>query len=99
MAVALDTFKTFQTLAYVGGVWTDADDGATDAVTNPSTGEEIGRIPRCGAAETERAVAAATAAFGGWRRKTAAERGLLLRRLAELIESARLPRITRRQES
>ena len=47
--------------AHVGGAWIDADAGATCAVRDPATGEEIARVPRLGAAETRRAVEAATA--------------------------------------
>ena len=58
----------------VGGQWIAADDGATIAVDNPATGEAIGAVPRCGRAETARAIAAAAQAFDGWRATTAAER-------------------------
>ncbi|MFY0692536.1 MAG: NAD-dependent succinate-semialdehyde dehydrogenase [Paracoccaceae bacterium] len=47
----------------IGGVWTGADSGKTIEVTNPATGEVIGTVPGCGAAETKRAIAAAEAAF------------------------------------
>ena len=58
----------------VGGQWIAADDRATIAVDNPATGEAIGAVPRCGRAETARAIAAAAQAFDGWRATTAAER-------------------------
>ena len=57
---------------------TDADLRETFAVTNPATGEHVAEVPRMGAAETERAVAAADAAWPAWRRLTAKERGALL---------------------
>jgi malonate-semialdehyde dehydrogenase (acetylating)/methylmalonate-semialdehyde dehydrogenase len=38
----------------------------TGPVTNPATGEVIARVPRGGAAEVDRAVAAAAAAFPAW---------------------------------
>ena len=44
---------------YIDGAWVGADNGETIAVTNPATGETIATVPRCGAAETERAIAAA----------------------------------------
>lgn len=69
----------------IGGAWVGADSGETHAVTNPATGEEIGRIPNCGRAETARAIAAAEAAFPAWSAKTAAERSAILNRLADLI--------------
>ena len=47
----------------VGGDWIAADSGKTINVTNPATGEVIGTVPSCGAAETKRAIDAASAAF------------------------------------
>jgi succinate-semialdehyde dehydrogenase/glutarate-semialdehyde dehydrogenase len=70
----------------IGGEWVGADGGETVAVTNPATGEILGHVPKCGAAETRRAVAAAQKAFVGWSRTTAAERAEKLRRLAAAIE-------------
>ena len=70
---------------YIDGAWVGADSGATIAVSNPATAEAIGSIPKMGAAETRRAIAAANAALPGWRSKTAAERGRLLRRWSGLM--------------
>jgi succinate-semialdehyde dehydrogenase / glutarate-semialdehyde dehydrogenase len=71
--------------AYIDGAWCDADDGATVAVTNPATGETLGRAPRMGAPETRRAIEAAHAAWPAWRKKTAKERAAILRRWSELM--------------
>ncbi|MGU7783605.1 NAD-dependent succinate-semialdehyde dehydrogenase [Burkholderia sp. PU8-34] len=71
--------------AYIAGQWRGADDGATLAVTNPSTGELIAHVPNMGAAETRAAIDAAHAAFASWRKTTAKERARLLRRWFELI--------------
>ncbi len=49
--------------AFVDGAWIGADSGETIDVTNPATGEVIGTVPNCGAAETGRAIDAAAAAF------------------------------------
>jgi succinate-semialdehyde dehydrogenase/glutarate-semialdehyde dehydrogenase len=70
---------------YVAGAWIGADDGKTIAVTNPATGETIGSVPRLGAAETRRAIEAAHAAWPAWRKKTARERSVLLRRWFDLM--------------
>jgi len=70
---------------YLDGRWSDADDAATVAVTNPATGAVLGTVPRCGAVETRRAIAAARAAFPAWAARPAKERGRLLRRLADLM--------------
>jgi len=64
---------------FIGGRWVDADDGSTIEVVNPATGRIIGTVPRAGAAETRRAIESAAAAQPGWARKTAKERGAILR--------------------
>ncbi len=71
--------------AYLDGRWRDADSGETFPVTNPATGETIADVPRLGAAETRRAIEAAQRALPGWRNRTAKERAVVLRRLADLM--------------
>jgi succinate-semialdehyde dehydrogenase/glutarate-semialdehyde dehydrogenase len=71
--------------AFINGEWGDADNGATLAVTNPATGEQIGTIPLMGAAETRRAIAAANAAWPAWRKKSAKDRAAILRKWNDLI--------------
>jgi succinate-semialdehyde dehydrogenase/glutarate-semialdehyde dehydrogenase len=71
--------------AYLDGQWCDADDGTTIAVTNPATGAVIGTVPKMGAAETKRAIAAASAAWPAWRKKTAKERSSVLRKWNDLM--------------
>jgi succinate-semialdehyde dehydrogenase/glutarate-semialdehyde dehydrogenase len=70
---------------FINGEWRDADSKAAFDVTNPATGEVIGQVPRMGAAETRRAIDAASAAWSEWRRKTAKERAAVLRRWFDLI--------------
>ncbi len=70
----------------IGGEWVGADSGESIEVTNPATGEVLGSVPKCGAAETRRAIAAAQNSFESWSRTTAAERAEKLRRLAAAIE-------------
>ncbi len=72
-------------MCYVDGRWVAADDGATTEVKNKATGAVLGTVPRCGAAETRRAIAAAKAAFPAWAARPAKERGKILRRLADLM--------------
>ncbi|MDB5961550.1 MAG: succinate-semialdehyde dehydrogenase, partial [Massilia sp.] len=71
--------------AFIDGEWCDADDATTFTVTNPATGETIGRAPHMGAAETRRAIDAANAAWPAWRKKTARERALILRKWNDLM--------------
>ena len=70
---------------YIDGLWVDADQAEAIVISNPATGDKLGTIPKMGAAETARAIAAANAALPGWRKKTASERGKLLRRWSELM--------------
>jgi succinate-semialdehyde dehydrogenase/glutarate-semialdehyde dehydrogenase len=75
----------FQQKAYVAGEWIDADDKSTVDVTNPANGQTIGSVPMCGAAETERAIAAADKAQKAWRDVPAKEKAAVLRRLNDLM--------------
>ena len=70
---------------FVAGKWIGADSGKTVAVADPATGETIGTVPNCGAAETRRAIEAAHKAQPAWAAKTAAERATILHKLAGLI--------------
>lgn len=69
----------------VNGVWIGADDGGTIAVTNPATGQVIGQVPNSGAAETNRAIAAATKAFKSYSRSDLSFRTTLLHRLHDAL--------------
>jgi len=55
-------------------------------VINPATEKAIAHLPRAGVEETDRAVAAAKAAYPGWRAVKPADRNRLLRKLATVIE-------------
>ncbi len=68
--------------------WVDSESGKTFPTINPATGAEICQISEADSGDVEKAVRAARAAFdrGPWRRMSAAERGKLLYRLADLIE-------------
>jgi aldehyde dehydrogenase (NAD+) len=59
---------------------------ATFESLNPSTGELIESFPRSDAADVERAVATARAAWEDWRLVPAPERGNILFRFAQLLE-------------
>jgi aldehyde dehydrogenase (NAD+) len=68
--------------------WVESASGKTFPTINPSTGEKICEIAEADAADVDKAVAAARAAFerGPWRKMPASERGRLMNRLADLIE-------------
>jgi acyl-CoA reductase-like NAD-dependent aldehyde dehydrogenase len=55
-------------------------------VLNPTTEKSIAQLPRAGVEETDRAVAAAKAAYPAWRNVKPADRARLLRRVAALVE-------------
>ena len=56
------------------------------AVLNPATEETIAELREATAEDTDRAVAAATAAFPAWRAVAPPDRARLLRRVASLVE-------------
>lgn len=55
---------------YIGGEFKDAADGRTTEVVNPATGEVYATAPLSGQADVDAAMAAAAAAFPGWRDTT-----------------------------
>ena len=69
----------------IGQNWNAADDGSTFAVVNPASGDQIGEVPLCGAAETRRAIDAANAAWPAWRALTARRRAQILHAWNRLI--------------
>ncbi|WP_195724625.1 MULTISPECIES: NADP-dependent succinate-semialdehyde dehydrogenase [Herbaspirillum] len=71
--------------AYLNGQWCDADQGGKHEVHNPANGSLLGSVPMMGAAETRRAIEAANAAWPAWKKKTAKERSVILRRWYELM--------------
>ena len=73
---------------FIGGEFTDGAEGATFEVTSPHDGSLLARVAEARAADVDRAVDAARAAFPAWSGLAAAERGRLLLRLADAIEAA-----------
>jgi len=71
--------------AYLNGQWCDADQAGKHEVYNPANGNLLGSVPMMGAAETRRAIEAANAAWPAWKKKTAKERSVILRRWYELM--------------
>lgn len=71
----------------IGGERVDAASGQTFQSIDPSTGEVLAVIARAGAADVDRAVAAARAAFEGkeWGEMAPAQRGRLMLKMAALI--------------
>src|SRR6476659_3778103 len=73
----------------IGGKWLDSVSGKTFPTINPATGETICQVAEGDKADIDRAVQAARKAFeeGPWPRMSAAERGRLLNKLADLVET------------
>ena len=80
MSATTTVYKNF-----VGGEWVDAAAGETMEVINPATGETIAWVPRCGAEDVDRAVAAANKALPEWLEATPKDRSELLHKLADVL--------------
>ena len=59
-----------------------------ETILNPRNGETILKLPEAGAAQIDRAVAAARKAFDGWSRTTPGQRSNLLLKIALLFRQA-----------
>lgn len=78
---------TFPTGAYINGQYCEPRSAAFIQTINPATGEVIGQIANCQAADVEYAVSCARTAFnrGDWSRSAPECRKAVLLKLAELI--------------
>jgi betaine-aldehyde dehydrogenase len=81
MAATVQTLQNF-----IDGELVDADGAGSEAVLNPSTGEELARAPISSAADVDRAVAAARRAFAEWSRTTPAQRAEVLLAIADVVD-------------
>jgi betaine-aldehyde dehydrogenase len=72
---------------FIDGEYTDAADGRTADVVDPSTGEVFAKAAVSGQADVDRAFKVAAAAFdGGWRDATPGERQIALNKFADAVE-------------
>jgi succinate-semialdehyde dehydrogenase/glutarate-semialdehyde dehydrogenase len=71
--------------AFIDGAWTGAKSDARFDVLNPANGEVIARVADAGEGEARCAIEAAARAFPAWRKKTAKERAVILRKWFDLI--------------
>jgi len=72
----------------IDGQWVEARSGKTFDTIDPTTGEVLARVAEADAADVDRAVQAARAAFErGWGESKPQMRSRLLNRIADLIES------------
>uniref|UniRef100_H2YMW5 Aldehyde dehydrogenase domain-containing protein n=1 Tax=Ciona savignyi TaxID=51511 RepID=H2YMW5_CIOSA len=75
---------------FIANEWMDAVDGAVIDDINPATENVITQVANGGKADVDRAVAAASKAFhpsSKWRRMDASDRGVLINKLADLIDA------------
>lgn len=75
----------FRQQGLVGGAWRDAASTSVVDVVDPATLKVLGTIPDMGIEETRAAIAAAEVAFKSWKKKTHAERAVLLERWHDLV--------------
>lgn len=77
------------TQIFIDGQLVDAENGATFDTPNPATGERLVSIAAASAGDVDKAVASARKVFekGTWSQKPPAERGEILNRFADLIET------------
>jgi len=82
------TRRTLQTKMLIDGQWRDSVSGKTFGTYNPATEELIAEVAEGDAADIDLAVKAARKAFdsGPWRKMDARDRGILMFRLADLLE-------------
>ena len=76
--------RTFQQL--IAGAWVDADGGRTFDDMDPFNGEVFARMPASSAADAQRAIAAAHAAFPAWAALGARARQALFLKAADILE-------------
>ena len=79
------------TKLFINNEWVDPVEGEAFETYNPATGEVLTEVAHGSAADIDRACKAAREAVetGPWRRMNAADRGLLMYRLADLVEKNR----------
>ncbi|MCX5664103.1 MAG: aldehyde dehydrogenase family protein, partial [Planctomycetota bacterium] len=69
----------------IGGQWRSAHSGETFAVCDAATGEELARVPQCGALEASDAIEAAEKALQAWSGLTPSTRATVLTAIAQAM--------------
>ncbi|MEZ5703640.1 MAG: NAD-dependent succinate-semialdehyde dehydrogenase [Burkholderiaceae bacterium] len=72
-----------KTDALINGEWVKG--ASRFDVLDPATGQKLANVANLGPADTEKAIAAANAAWAGWKTKTAKERSIVLRKWFDLL--------------
>ena len=71
---------------YIGGQWIESESQKYTTIYDPSTGKPIAQVPQCTAAEVEKAIAAAKAAYPAWKNTPVRNRANIMMKLRNLIE-------------
>ena len=71
---------------YIGGQWIESESQKFTTIYDPSTGKPIAQVPQCTAAEVEKAIASAKAAFPAWKDTPVRNRANIMLKLRNLIE-------------
>ena len=71
---------------FINGTLVSGQSGRSQPVFNPATGEQSGTVPLASAAEMNKAVEAARAAFPAWAMTTPLRRARILNRFLRLLE-------------
>ncbi len=74
----------------INGAWVDALTEASREIHNPATLKPLGAVAECGAADVDRAVAAARAAQHAWWKVPAVEKARLLREIGARVRAREL---------
>jgi acyl-CoA reductase-like NAD-dependent aldehyde dehydrogenase len=72
---------------YINGKWVAPSTSETVDVIEAGTEEVMGRVPRGGREDVDRAVAAATAAFPAWSERPIAERAAFVQKIADGLQA------------
>src|SRR3990172_345428 len=72
---------------FINNEWVNSHSGKTFPTINPATGQALAEIAQADASDVDSAVDAAKAAFPAWSQTIAADRAMLLFKLADLIDA------------
>ncbi|WP_321786296.1 aldehyde dehydrogenase [Paraburkholderia sp. J94] len=86
---ALAAKLNLPTEAFIDGAFQPSLSGATFETTNPATNQVLAKVTACNAADVDRAVASARAAYqdGRWRKLPPSQRKSILLKFADLLEA------------
>ena len=73
------------TSLFIDGTWAPGSTGKDEAVLNPATAEEIGRVAHASTGDLDRALEAAARAFRTWRKVSPYDRSKVMRKAADLL--------------